>query len=57
MAAKSEQKSAAFYHYCEVSRCDETVEGKCKVCRVKIRGKPGVTSNSVTHLKVRLVGG
>ena len=57
MAAKSEQKSAAFYHYCEVSRCDETVEGKCKVCRVKTRGKPGITSNSVTHLKVRLVGG
>ena len=31
MAAKCEQKSAVFYHYCEVSRSDEAVQGKCKV--------------------------
>ena len=43
MAAKCEQKSAVFYHYCEVE------SAKC--------GKPGVTSNFVTHMKVRMVGG
>ena len=53
MAAHLRQKSPVFEYY-EVSMTDEVVEGKCKVCNTKIRGKAGVTSNFVTHLKVNL---
>ncbi len=53
MAASKKTESPVFGHYCDVSKSEAVVEGKCKVCKTKIRGKPGVTSNFVTHLKVR----
>lgn len=52
MAAKSTSKALVFECYTGVSESGGFVEGKCSVCNIKIRGKSGVTSNFVTHLKV-----
>ena len=53
MAAK---KALVFERYTDVSESGGFVEGKCSVCNIKIRGKSGVTSNFVTHLKVCVPG-
>ena len=52
MAAKS--KTHVFEYYTDVTAAenDSFVEAKCSICNIKIRGKRGVTSNFVTHLKV-----
>ena len=53
MAAKTTaSKALVFEYYTDVSESGGFVEGKCSVCNIKIRGKSGVTSNFVTHLKV-----
>ena len=43
-----------FDYYTDVSESDGFVEGKCGSCSTKIRGKTGVSSNFMTHLKVSM---
>ena len=52
-SSSTREKSTVFEYYCDISWGDGVVEGKCKVCQAKIRGKYDVSSNFVTHLKVR----
>ena len=52
MAVAGNTKALVFEYYTDVSENGGCVEGKCSVCNINIRGKSGVTSNFVTHLKV-----
>ena len=44
------KKTVIFSYFCDVVEEGGFTEGKCNSCKVKIRG---VTSNFVTHIKVR----
>ena len=48
------KKISVFEYYTERCKREGKVEGICILCNVKIKGKEGVTSNFVTHLKVRI---
>ena len=47
-------KSALIFDYFEEKTSEENKKiAKCKFCTTSIKGRLGVTSNFVTHLKVR----
>ena len=50
--AKTVKQPLIFAHFTDLSEKNEKQEAKCRFCNTIIKGKAGVTSNFVTHLKV-----
>lgn len=52
-----EKKPLVFDYYDNIKENQTTnkMYGRCKECHKEIRGQPGVTSNFVTHLKVKSI--
>ena len=50
--AASSQLLFTFYENC--TKDENRVKGKCMVCKKEMKGNTGITSNFVSHLKVRL---
>ena len=49
----AEKKGSVFEYYKEKQSQDNAQIAKCKFCTTSIKGKIGVSSNFVTHLKVK----
>jgi hypothetical protein len=46
------KRNVVFDYYRDIIEDGDVIEAKCMNCETKIRGKVGVSSNFLTHLKV-----
>ena len=51
--AKAAKVPLVFAYYGEVKQSNGNQEAQCVVCSAVIKGKTGITSNFVTHIKVK----